>query len=89
MFVERGVDGLDGDDDGYDNDNGDGDGQDGDSNVQRCFWKEEARRQRDWLMKQPDYRLEYLDVKVLEYLGVGVLLVYLNIEILDICNAEV
>ena len=30
-----------------------------------------------------------LDVKVLEYLGVGVLLVYLNIEILDICNAEV
>ena len=59
MFVERGVDGLDGDDDGYDNDNGDGDGQDGDSNVKRCFWKEEARRQRDWLMKQPDYRLEY------------------------------
>ena len=25
----------------------------------RCFWKEEVNKQRDWLMKQPEYRYQF------------------------------
>jgi len=31
-------------------------GTNGSIDEHRCFWKEEVRRQRDWLMKQPEYR---------------------------------
>ena len=44
-------------DDDVDEDGEDDEGdEDGDDSGCRCFWKEEVRRQRDWLMKQPEYR---------------------------------
>merc|ERR1719150_3617934 len=33
-------------------------GTNGTIDEHRCFWKEEVNKQRDWLMKQPDYRTE-------------------------------